>query len=99
GPARGGFVRGVGELDADFFHLSPHEACDTDPQQRMVLELAWQAVEDAGLVLAGSAPQVGVFFGVMAADYADLVAIGARPSLPPPTPGGGGRGRGGQRGC
>nr|QLJ96957.1 SDR family NAD(P)-dependent oxidoreductase [Micromonospora carbonacea] len=74
GPERGGFVDGVDEFDAAFFRMSPREAAETDPQQRLALELAWQGLEDAGIVVpeSGSAP-VGVFLGVMAGDYADLV--------------------------
>ncbi len=76
GPDRGGFVDGVEEFDAGFFGMSPREAAGADPQQRLVLELAWQGLEDAGIVAAETArAKVGVFLGVMAADYADLVAI------------------------
>ncbi|MEV0429369.1 SDR family NAD(P)-dependent oxidoreductase [Micromonospora sp. NPDC050495] len=76
GPERGGFVDGVEEFDADFFHLSPREAAATDPQQRLALEMAWHAMEDAGVaVTATERARVGVFLGVMAADYADLVAM------------------------
>src|ERR671910_1725256 len=74
GPERGGFVDGIDRFDADFFRVSPREAADTDPQQRLALELAWQGLEDAGIP-AGASTQVGVFLGVMAADYADLVAM------------------------
>ncbi|MEK8104231.1 beta-ketoacyl synthase N-terminal-like domain-containing protein [Micromonospora sp. M12] len=57
--------------------MSPGEAAEADPQQRLALELAWQAIENAGVVLAAPAP-VGVFLGVMSADYADLVATSGR---------------------
>jgi acyl transferase domain-containing protein/NADPH:quinone reductase-like Zn-dependent oxidoreductase len=76
GPDRGGFVDGIDEFDAGFFGMSPREAAGTDPQQRLALELAWQGLEDAGIVAAHTdRVKVGVFLGVMAADYADLVAI------------------------
>ncbi|MFI5842718.1 type I polyketide synthase [Catenuloplanes sp. NPDC051500] len=56
-------------FDAAFFGISPREAAELDPQQRLVLELAWEAIEDAG-VLPG--PRTGVFVGAMAHDYSTL---------------------------
>ena len=79
GPERGGFVDGVDEFDAGFFRMSPREAADTDPQQRIALELAWEGLEDAGIAARQASPaRTGVFLGVMAADYADLVAMRGR---------------------
>lgn len=72
---RGGFVDRVDEFDADFFGISPREARAMDPQQRLALELAWEAIEDAGIVaesLRGT--RTGVFAGVSAQDYAVLMA-------------------------
>ena len=69
----GGFVDHVREFDAAFFGISPNEAKRVDPQQRMLLEAAYHALEDAGLpavALAGSA--TGVFVGISTHDYADL---------------------------
>ncbi|MFJ9895893.1 type I polyketide synthase [Streptomyces sp. NPDC091280] len=69
----GGFLDDVDHFDADFFGISPREAAETDPQQRLVLELAWEALEEAGVVpgtLAGTT--VGVYVGAMAHDYATL---------------------------
>ena len=45
----GGFLDDVAEFDAGFFGISPREALATDPQQRLVLELSWEALERAGI--------------------------------------------------
>lgn len=62
-------------FDAAFFGISPREAALMDPQQRLALELGWEALEDAGLPPTGLAGQrSGVFVGVIADDYAALSA-------------------------
>jgi acyl transferase domain-containing protein/acyl carrier protein len=70
----GGFLDQVDAFDAAFFGISPREAAQTDPQQRLMLELAWEALEDAGIVvrrLAGS--RTSVFAGAIWHDYATLL--------------------------
>ncbi len=63
---RGGFLDTVTDFDAAFFGISAREAIETDPQQRLMLELAWQAFEDA---LGRRVGRTGVFVGAMADDY------------------------------
>lgn len=68
-----GLIDGVDQFESGFFGISPREAAEMDPQQRVLLELAWHALEDAGIPpsrLAGSA--TGVYVGASATDYADL---------------------------
>ena len=71
---RAGFLDRIDEFDADFFGISPREARELDPQQRLMLELAWEVLEDARIApdsAAGS--QTGVYLGTIADDYAALV--------------------------
>ncbi len=88
-PRRGGFLDSVDEFDAGFFGISPREAAAMDPQQRLVLELSWEALEDAGIPparLGGSG--AGVFVGAIADDYATLSrAAGADAATPQTTTG------------
>ncbi|MFD8935157.1 SDR family NAD(P)-dependent oxidoreductase [Streptomyces sp. NPDC059578] len=72
---RGGFLTGIADFDADFFGISPREAAATDPQQRVVLETAWEALEHAGIdptVLHSSA--TGVYLGSNLQDYSTYAA-------------------------
>ncbi|MEU8827591.1 type I polyketide synthase [Streptomyces sp. NPDC048636] len=67
----GGFIHDASAFDADFFGIGEREAAAIEPQQRMLLELAWEAVESAGIApstLRGSS--TGVYTGVMYHDYA-----------------------------
>ncbi|MFI9630374.1 type I polyketide synthase, partial [Streptomyces sp. NPDC052042] len=71
---RRGVIDSPADFDAAFFGMSPREAAATDPQQRLVLELGWEALEDAGIVpesLRGET--AGVFVGAMNDDYATLL--------------------------
>ncbi|MQS13790.1 alpha/beta fold hydrolase [Streptomyces kaniharaensis] len=66
----GGFIKGAGDFDAGFFGIGPHEARAMDPQQRWLLEGAWEAFEHAGIdptSLRGS--DTGVYCGAVNPDY------------------------------
>jgi myxalamid-type polyketide synthase MxaC len=66
---RGGFVDGIDRFDAGFFHISRREAERMDPQQRMMLEVAWDALESAALTPARLGARTGVFVGAGSYDY------------------------------
>ena len=71
----GGYLDDIVGFDAEFFGLSPLEAQNMDPQQRIVLELAWQALEDAHLPaneLRGTS--TGVYLGSSNNDYGMLIS-------------------------
>ncbi|MGK4000975.1 SDR family NAD(P)-dependent oxidoreductase [Sorangium sp. So ce1036] len=69
----GGFLRGIDLFDAGFFGVSPREAQSMDPQQRLVLETAWEALERAGVRPASlSESATGVYLGSMGSDYSAL---------------------------
>src|SRR5271154_4889700 len=66
----GGFLDGVEEFDASFFGISPREAVEMDPQQRLILEAVWEALERAGLRPEGlGESRSGVYLGSMGSDY------------------------------
>ena len=67
---RGGFLRDVDRFDARFFGISERDAQRMDPQQRLVLEVGWEALERAGYAVERARRErVGVFMGVMNNDY------------------------------
>ncbi|WP_439515180.1 SDR family NAD(P)-dependent oxidoreductase [Oceanibaculum nanhaiense] len=72
-PKRGGFLNDIDRFDAGFFRISPVEAERLDPQQRLMLETAWRALEDAGYRPEELPRDTGVFVGVTAQDYAALL--------------------------
>ncbi|MBK4142392.1 acyltransferase domain-containing protein [Corynebacterium macginleyi] len=70
----GGYIEDVASFDAEFFGLSPLEAANMDPQQRILLELVWHALENAGLPaneLRGT--HTGVYMGSTNNDYGMLI--------------------------
>ena len=70
----GAFIEDIDLFDAGFFRMSPLEAQLLDPQQRLMLETSWQALEDAAIdpkFLKGS--RTGVYAGISANDYRDFV--------------------------
>lgn len=82
----GGFISGVDEFDPLFFNIPPVDAELIDPQERLFLQHAWMAVEDAGYTRASlqrahqaeQTGQVGVYVGVM---YGEYQLFGAESSL------------------
>ena len=71
----GGFLPDVAGFDADFFGISPREAEAMDPQQRVMLEVAWEALEHAGIApdrIAGI--RAGVMMGVYYTEYQGISA-------------------------
>ncbi|KAL9094911.1 MAG: hypothetical protein Q9165_002861 [Trypethelium subeluteriae] len=74
-PWWGNFVHDVDCFDHRFFKKSPREASAMDPQQRMLLEVAYQAVESSGYFGNPTPPEdVGCYIGVATQDYHDNIA-------------------------
>ena len=75
------FVDGIDQFDAQFFRISPVEAELLDPQQRMMLETSWQALEDAGIDPDGlKGSRTGVYTGLSNDEYRMLVLDSIRPT-------------------
>lgn len=71
---RGYFLKHLEDFDAAFFGISPKEAEQMDPQQRISLEVAWEALENAGIPPQSlSGTDAAVFMGVNSDDYSKLL--------------------------
>ncbi|MBN9231071.1 MAG: AMP-binding protein [Legionella sp.] len=70
----GGFIKDIEAFDALFFAINPKAAAYLDPQQRMLLQQTWHALEDAAIpphALRGS--NTGIFIGISSHDYETLI--------------------------
>ena len=75
-PTRGGYIKSeyIRYFDPEFFSISPREAEQVDPQQRMLLELTYEVFEDAHLPISEQrGHKVGVFIGASNQDYARIL--------------------------
>ncbi len=73
----GSFLEGIDQFDPQFFGITPREAATMDPQQRLVLEVTWEALEQAGIApdsLRGS--QTGIYVGITTNDYSHISMTG-----------------------
>ena len=65
----GSFLDNVGDFDPEFFGITEKEATAMDPQHRLLMETAWEAMEHAGLTKDTIADETGVFVGLNYGDY------------------------------
>jgi acyl transferase domain-containing protein len=69
----GGFIRDLHRFDGGFFGISPREAKRMDPHQKLLLEVAWETLEDGGAALDRNQPNpIGVFVGVSNQDFTKI---------------------------
>jgi 3-oxoacyl-(acyl-carrier-protein) synthase/pyruvate/2-oxoglutarate dehydrogenase complex dihydrolipoamide acyltransferase (E2) component len=74
------FLDRIDLFDADFFGINPRQATAMDPQQRMLLELSWHALQHAGIEPGGLAgTDVGVFAAACSYDYRERVTAVGEP--------------------
>jgi acyl transferase domain-containing protein len=74
----GGFLQNIDSFDSTFFGITPRELVGMDPQQRLMLEVAWEALEHAGQAAdALFKTQTGVFAGISSFDYAAAQLLSA----------------------
>ncbi|MFC3960589.1 type I polyketide synthase [Nocardia jiangsuensis] len=64
------------EFDPDFFGISPREATVLDPQQRLMLEVTWEALDDAGIARHAAGGPVGVYVGGFVVDQSVIGVVG-----------------------
>ncbi len=70
----GGFLEDLDKFDAAFFNISPREAEQMDPQQRIFLETVWKAIENSGYKASAlSGTKTGVYVGAVNSDYWDIM--------------------------
>lgn len=71
----GGFLKApIDEFDPQFFGMTPREALTLDPQQRLLMETTWQALENANIAPDSLfKTKTGVYVGMAAGDYAHKV--------------------------
>ncbi len=65
----GAFLDNIDLMDPEFFGISPREATWVDPQQRLLMEVGWEALERAGWTPEKIGPHTGIFVGWMHNDY------------------------------
>ncbi|WP_051385657.1 type I polyketide synthase [Actinokineospora inagensis] len=71
----GGFVPNPGGFDTAAFGISAREAASIDPQQRMLLEVAWRAFEHAGMPVRDLTERTGVYVGISNVDYREAMVV------------------------